>query len=1618
MTVGVALLGPESRPDFKDPFQATAHAQLLEQLRRLIQEGRPVKVLHRKQIGAAFGGGGHDFWRVGFDEAFRNEVFSAELQHFPSQPEHRVDVRAAQVEETVVKAGVQFNLDRIGHAKRQRGFGSSNDVHRGGQHLVSGRGGRLAIFDLRWSLEGHGSCELKRGFSRHPLHGVERFFADVVGFEKDLSVAGAVPQVNKADRPFSSVCLHEADDGDFLVEKVGSVGLEFAQRVRSVCGGNPSGHVWGAAVENMKHSLGWLGSRFHSRKRQLGPPLASCLLGESESIQAGHGPKSLEEHRLGSPMASQRARAVSCVAVLLLMGLAPMAMTVGASSTVLLSSDAQHVVLEPGQSTNITLTVENNGSSITSYNLTLDDGGLSSVWDIAPVDDVVTNVFPTWSKNTTVVVRLLEGATVADSGSFTLTATDTSTNENATHEVYVSVAPAYHPSLEADGSARVNLAAGSSVNLTYTATNLGTVTDTFLLDVEVEPDLSGWWANQTNGSSNGNGSNATTPSVSVLMYGNSYTASNGLAGMVESVVDSAGYNSTVSSLTGGGMRLPQHWQNLNTSSHQWNTTLRGSSWDYAVLQDQSQVPSFPTTESMWLESRNASVDLAGAISDEGAETVLFMTWGYRDGDSSNAFNNNFSTMQARLAEGYTRYAENISAAGHAVWMAPVGLAYKTVHDAVVANGDDPTTSGNLFHDLYASDGSHPSLAGSYLASCVLHATLTGETCAGNAASVNLNATTKRALEEAADDTVFNQTAGMSYYPWETGGTAAFGLGGSVPSGWYLQWAEDEVTMLAAGASQSATLSLTVPADAAPDFYGYRLTVGSTNGNITTSTLLVVEVLAEADAALAFLDQAADFLPGQSTVTSVQVTNTGNTPLDLDWAVETPSTDPCSVAMHDAQTLDLLPEGVTTVALQVDVASEAMRSDTCEITLTAHVAVNDATEVLEQLVFAINVDERVNFSLSGPAAPLRFEPMDGATYEVRVHNDGSDEATFYLDPEPVSGLQTVLVSASGVTVAPGEIGLWTVNTKGNIGEAGSFAQGFSSTYGGVTKTATVDVDLLEVPSFSLAGPGEDRLLIAPGGTATMNLTLANTGTANVSLVSLLSGLPAGVTATLSHPSITLNTSASVEVVLTVDASPGVSPASHDVMLAYNGNDVSASFGFDLVIVERNDVVANAVNNLLLATPTQTTELLVDVTNIGTQADVYVVDWVAELEGSWYDFTIAPTTFQLSSGATQTVSITVREVGQGAPSGGVNHVFTVASANDASSNDALNITVQSVVANANLTVLVEQASAKPGENVFGSVVVTNTGASEDTFSITTVGTDCGLDATVTLAPGLSSPSLGWSCVVPNDASAGQRGLVFRAVSAVRSNIAVEQVSLYTVEADFPGGTLVDLVFEDTRLSLGVDSSSSTVLKVRNLANAEVTGSLEILGEETGVLLVEWTRLSDQTSTNAFTLSSGSTVEFKLTLISNTARAASAEVVVRSTAAGAGVTTSDQSLPLSVTVEGPALPPNGLALPLGLSVSQPLTLSVMGLGWLIALVSVRRLRSRSDGDEAEKLFQQDDEDEVEDEPEEAPELGYNECRMDGESKVNCPTCDARLGVPRGSTPPFRFTCPTCSNKIRVVE
>ena len=1338
-------------------------------------------------------------------------------------------------------------------------------------------------------------------------------------------------------------------------------------------------------------------------------------------------------------MSSRTARAVACVLVLLTMSISPLVGSASADETILLSTDVQHVVLTPGQSTNITLTVENNGSSIESYNLSVHTGSLASYWNILPVDATVDNVFPTWSKNTTIVVRLDEGATVADSGSFTVNVSEPDSGEFTLLTVLVSVAPAYHPSLATVGSPLVHMATGESIDVSFTAHNLGTVTDTFLLDVEVQPDLAAWWANHTNstsgnssgnssdnGTGNGTGNNGTTnttaPSVSVMMMGNSYTNANNLASVVEGVMDADGYNSTVQSVTAGGMRLPQHWQNVNTSGHQWNTTLRGSNWDYVILQDQSQVPSFPTTNSMWQQSKNAVVNLSNAIENEGGQTMLFMTWGYRNGDSSNSFNNNFTTMQARLTEGYTRYAENISNAGNSVWIAPVGLAYKTIHDGVVADGDDPTASGNLFYDLYTGDGSHPSLSGSYLAACVFHSSTTGQTCVGSNDTVNLNASVKLALQQAADDTVFNQTSGMSYYPWEVSGTAAFGLGSSIPQGWYIQWQDDELANIPAGGSASATLSITVPSDAAPDFYGYRLTIGSTNGNITSSTIIVVEVEAEPSASAAFLRQSDVFLPGASTTTGVQVTNTGNTPLNIDWTLSVPPSagvTACTASLVTPQTLSLQPDAVGEVELMVDVDENADSSSQCPLRLTGHHAVDDATVQLEELDFTIEVDENVSFSLSGPMATVDVVPDVGANYEVRVNNHGSDEATFFLDIVESSSLTTVLVSASGISVAAGEAGTWTVNTKGDVDLAGLFQQSFSTSYNGQTSTAVVDVQLLEVDGLDIVPPSDNRVLIAPGSTNTLAVMLHNTGTSSLSLTPTLSGLPSAVDVTFDVGAVDLDQSEQQSVVMTFAASTGATPGTSTAMLTYLSGSLSVSYTFEIVVVEREQVAVNTVQDRLLASPATVSSTVVDATNLGTASDVYLVEWTTESQGNWFEFTVSPTTFQLDSGATQPISIGVREIATGAPEAGVIYTLRVVSTTNSEVHDEILMTVEPVSVGATMAVFADVDSAGPGESVYGTLVLTNTGNTEDTFSITTVGVDCGLDVSITVAPGLSTEYYGWSCVVPNSAEAGQEGITFRAVSGVRSNVVIEQGTLYTVQADWPGDSLVALSFADGRVSLGVDSSTSTILTVQNLGNAQVTGTLDAFGQDTGLVVLEWVRMSDDQVTTDYTLTPGSSVDFQMTVISNTARTASSELVIRATSTGGGVLTTDESVPLPVSIEGPALPPNGLSLPLGVSVSQPATLGVMGGGWLLAIVAIQLLRRRSS--KPVDVLEAEEEDEAEEDEEEEkdlPELGYNECRLDGESKVNCPSCDARLGVPRGSVPPFRFTCPQCDNKIRVIE
>jgi hypothetical protein len=191
----------------------------------------------------------------------------------------------------------------------------------------------------------------------------------------------------------------------------------------------------------------------------------------------------------------------------------------------------------------------------------------------------------------------------------------------------------------------------------------------------------------------------------VLFIGNSYTYFNNLPTMIATLgAPGAGTPSRprleVESVTEGGATMQRHWEAMRQDR------VRVGPWNAVVLQGQSVEPIAAFVDFDTYVGR-----FAGVISEAGARAVLFATWARRSGDTLYAqpwSGGDFETMTAWLDGAYRRAAMN-----HGAEVAPVGARW------AVALNERPSLG------LYDPDGSHPSLAGSYLAACVLYRALTG-----------------------------------------------------------------------------------------------------------------------------------------------------------------------------------------------------------------------------------------------------------------------------------------------------------------------------------------------------------------------------------------------------------------------------------------------------------------------------------------------------------------------------------------------------------------------------------------------------------------------------------------------------------------------------------------------------------------------------------------------------------------------------------------------------------------------------------------------------------------------------------------------------------------------------
>jgi len=192
----------------------------------------------------------------------------------------------------------------------------------------------------------------------------------------------------------------------------------------------------------------------------------------------------------------------------------------------------------------------------------------------------------------------------------------------------------------------------------------------------------------------------------VLFLGNSYTDVNNLPQMVADVASSMGDILFFDSNTPGGYTLQGH----STDNSSLGKIMQGN-WDYVVLQEQSQLPSFPFTQVQTEVFPYAHIlDSIIKANNPCSETVFYMTWGRQNGDVSNCASwppvCTYEGMDSLLNLRYRMMADS----NHAI-LSAVGAVWHYIRQ------NFPSVN------LYQSDESHPSVEGSYLAACTFYTTL-------------------------------------------------------------------------------------------------------------------------------------------------------------------------------------------------------------------------------------------------------------------------------------------------------------------------------------------------------------------------------------------------------------------------------------------------------------------------------------------------------------------------------------------------------------------------------------------------------------------------------------------------------------------------------------------------------------------------------------------------------------------------------------------------------------------------------------------------------------------------------------------------------------------------------
>jgi hypothetical protein len=235
----------------------------------------------------------------------------------------------------------------------------------------------------------------------------------------------------------------------------------------------------------------------------------------------------------------------------------------------------------------------------------------------------------------------------------------------------------------------------------------------------------------------------------VLFIGNSYTEVNNLPEVIRKLASAGGDSLYCQVNLPGGQTLEQH----STNSVTLNYIAQGN-WDFVVLQEQSQRPSFHDGQvATQVYPYAHKLDSIIHHYTPCAKTVFYMTWGRKNGDASNCAVwppvCTYDGMDSLLQLRYSIMAEDNNAL-----ISPVAKVWHYLRD----------NSPSL--ELYQADESHPSPAGTYAAALSFYSLFFGKDPVTNNYNFTLSSTVANTIKAAAQAVVFDSLDHWKrFYPY-------------------------------------------------------------------------------------------------------------------------------------------------------------------------------------------------------------------------------------------------------------------------------------------------------------------------------------------------------------------------------------------------------------------------------------------------------------------------------------------------------------------------------------------------------------------------------------------------------------------------------------------------------------------------------------------------------------------------------------------------------------------------------------------------------------------------------------------------------------------------------------